>query len=98
MATCFVIIVNLTPLFNENNFCDSTKLDNKTNMTNLQEVPTDELLSFQDNAPVHNTVTHDTLSNTQTNLGRDNSYKTSPKNMETLTDRASETGLHRKYG
>lgn len=63
-------------------------------MTNLQEVPTEELLSFQDYPTVHvsNSATTIPLSEAQINLNADKSYESSPK-LQALTDGMNTPGI-----
>lgn len=61
-------------------------------MTNLQEVPTEELLSFQDFATVHNPNKTISLSEAQIDINDDNSFQKSPQKMQRNTDELNISG------
>lgn len=62
-------------------------------MTNLQEVPTEELLSFQDYATVHNPNNKTiSLSEAQINISDEKSFEDSPQEMQTNANELNTSG------
>lgn len=61
-------------------------------MTNLQEVPTEELLSFQDYATIHNPINKTiSLGDAQININ-DTSFEKPPQKIQTNSDDISDSG------
>lgn len=61
-------------------------------MTNLQEVPTDELLSFQDYPAIHNPNSNSTISLSSVQVAKDDTFQNSPGKIQVNTEETNSPG------